>query len=120
MTRTILGTSRYIYRCTNKSCGHTYALDFQTATRIFDTRRPSETATRLLDRPDWICPDHINDNPRLLSRCPKCQGFAKPARVDGRTSDTPCDHRCTSARGHNCECSCGGVNHGRDWLAKAV
>jgi hypothetical protein len=23
-----------------------------------------------------------------------------------------CDARCTSARGHNCECSCGGVNHG--------
>lgn len=23
-----------------------------------------------------------------------------------------CDARCTSARGHNCECACGGVNHG--------
>jgi len=23
-----------------------------------------------------------------------------------------CDARCTSARGHNCECSCGGANHG--------
>lgn len=26
--------------------------------------------------------------------------------------DHKCDARCTSARGHNCECSCGGVNHG--------
>lgn len=26
-----------------------------------------------------------------------------------------CDARCTSARGHNCECSCGGENHGSDW-----
>jgi hypothetical protein len=25
-----------------------------------------------------------------------------------------CDIRCTSARGNNCECSCGGKNHGKD------
>lgn len=24
----------------------------------------------------------------------------------------PCDERCTSARGPNCDCKCGGVNHG--------
>jgi hypothetical protein len=23
-----------------------------------------------------------------------------------------CDARCTNAKGHNCECSCGGKNHG--------
>lgn len=23
-----------------------------------------------------------------------------------------CDARCRTAKGHNCECSCGGVNHG--------
>jgi hypothetical protein len=26
--------------------------------------------------------------------------------------ECPCDARCTNARGHNCECSCGGANHG--------
>jgi hypothetical protein len=26
--------------------------------------------------------------------------------------EQPCDARCTNARGHNCECSCGGKNHG--------
>lgn len=26
--------------------------------------------------------------------------------------ECPCDTRCTGARGHNCECSCGGANHG--------
>jgi len=25
-----------------------------------------------------------------------------------------CDARCMNARGHNCECSCGGANHGID------
>jgi hypothetical protein len=30
------------------------------------------------------------------------------------SEDVPCDARCTSAHGPNCECSCGGKQHGRD------
>ncbi len=26
-----------------------------------------------------------------------------------------CDSRCMGARGHNCECQCGGANHGIDY-----
>jgi len=34
-------------------------------------------------------------------------------RVKGHYSPTvKCDARCTGARGHNCECQCGGKNHG--------
>ena len=29
-----------------------------------------------------------------------------------RPSLHKCDARCLNAKGHNCECSCGGVNHG--------
>jgi hypothetical protein len=37
-------------------------------------------------------------------------------QVDGTFSaEHACDVRCTSARGHKCECSCGGANHGKDW-----
>ncbi len=37
-------------------------------------------------------------------------------QVDGTLNpDHKCDVRCTSAKGHNCECSCGGANHGADW-----
>ena len=32
--------------------------------------------------------------------------------IVGRTSETPCDARCTQATGHLCECVCGGKNHG--------
>lgn len=33
--------------------------------------------------------------------------------LKGRKVETvPCDARCTGARGPNCECSCGGANHG--------
>lgn len=38
--------------------------------------------------------------------------FGKP--VEARLTDHICDVRCTSATGHNCECSCGGQNHGID------
>lgn len=31
---------------------------------------------------------------------------------------TPCDERCTSAAGCNCDCMCGGVNHGTGAIVK--
>lgn len=36
--------------------------------------------------------------------------------VKGTVTDCPCDGRCTSAKGPNCDCSCGGANHGSDYL----
>lgn len=36
--------------------------------------------------------------------------------VAGVKNETPCDGRCTGARGHVCECSCGGANHGRNHM----
>jgi len=47
---------------------------------------------------------------------PDCDGHVTLAPVAGKhRPDHPCDARCTSARGPNCECSCGGMNHGADW-----
>jgi hypothetical protein len=37
---------------------------------------------------------------------------AKPLR--GVTTDHKCGAKCTTSKGHVCECSCGGKNHGRD------
>jgi hypothetical protein len=38
-------------------------------------------------------------------------------RVSGRYSDArKCDARCTGATGPDCECQCGGHNHGADNL----
>lgn len=33
-------------------------------------------------------------------------------RLHGRVSTEPCGAKCLSATGPNCECSCGGKNHG--------
>ena len=44
--------------------------------------------------------------------CPECSRAVWCKVVKGVKTETPCDGRCTSARGHVCECSCGGANHG--------
>lgn len=51
-------------------------------------------------------------------RCPSCGDEAREHHeVKGQTNETKCDARCTGARGHSCECQCGGKNHGADWSA---
>ena len=36
--------------------------------------------------------------------------------IEGQYSPrTKCDIRCTSAKGHKCNCQCGGKNHAADW-----
>lgn len=37
--------------------------------------------------------------------------------VAGVKTANPCDERCTEAKGHKCECSCGGHNHGASFAA---
>lgn len=47
--------------------------------------------------------------------CAKCGGRHTIARViqfKSHPSRHACDARCQSAKGHQCECSCGGANHG--------
>ena len=51
-----------------------------------------------------------------LGFCRTCErpmhwGYLQAATRD----DVRCDARCTHARGHSCECSCGGKNHGAHW-----
>ena len=36
-----------------------------------------------------------------------------------RRDEVRCDARCTNARGHKCDCSCGGENHGEGWQVGA-
>lgn len=39
-------------------------------------------------------------------------------QLEGRiVADKKCDGRCMGATGHNCECSCGGANHGIGMVA---
>lgn len=69
-----------------------------------------------------------------LYRCPRCKRTARslfdgnappqacqcspgraifPRRIIGHVgSSCPCDRRCTHAVGPDCDCQCGGLNHG--------
>lgn len=51
---------------------------------------------------------------RWQVRCPACRAWTIVKPIYGTKTATPCDARCTSARGHECECSCSGENHGAD------
>lgn len=51
-----------------------------------------------------------------LGLCPQCGRAMSYAELKGVYSAVhKCDSRCMGARGPNCECSCGGANHGRSW-----
>ncbi|MEU3455641.1 hypothetical protein ABZ671_18870 [Micromonospora sp. NPDC006766] len=50
----------------------------------------------------WVCPDH--------KRVMKVVTVAGTVNVD-----KTCDGRCRSATGPNCECPCGGEQHGSRW-----
>lgn len=48
--------------------------------------------------------------------CPNCGHMMQTGILKGRfNADIPCNAKCTGARGHSCECSCGGANHGSQW-----
>jgi hypothetical protein len=50
--------------------------------------------------------------------CQTCRRAMAHGKLVGHVDPShKCDARCTSARGHNCECQCGGVNHGAAWAA---
>lgn len=45
--------------------------------------------------------------------CPECDRSLQWDEISGKVvEDHPCDARCMGARGPDCECSCGGANHG--------
>jgi hypothetical protein len=48
--------------------------------------------------------------------CPGCSRELHGRPVQGTVRDeVPCNSKCTSSKGHVCECRCGGLNHGSGW-----
>lgn len=50
--------------------------------------------------------------------CPECGQYLRleVLPINGKYSEKKkCDFRCQDATGHNCECQCGGKNHGESW-----
>lgn len=101
---------RVIYTC--KRCKKIHAYDYtQQVTRVeswslvgFRSRVIAGTATRF--NSSGVSVSTLKD-----AWC-QCGGMCRSATVKGTKTETPCDDRCTLARGHRCECSCSGKNHG--------
>lgn len=116
-------TKRYSVRCSLcKSRFMTELSDEQTASKHAETcERFKETLRLRIERttryratwkmecnknPANIAAHELHQMRALYLQFDRVKGFTVPS--------VPCDARCTGARGHNCECSCGGANHGAD------
>lgn len=98
---------RVIYKCKRKSCKAIRRIEYpqmevvhlgygRTERRYF---RLDDKRGRVREGYDGVC---------------ACGGQCVSARIKGIVSEHVCDARCSSATGPNCECQCGGRNHGKD------
>lgn len=85
----------------------------QTFTR---TRRRALTAsgTELRVMPSTVAHPYNS----VEVNCP-CGSSATCQPVRGKVSHHECGPKCVNATGHNCECQCGGKNHGRGYAFAA-
>jgi len=100
----------FIGRCFSKQCRTTVRVTVPSVARDKWTRGipgvPGSAEKYQVSEPAWA--------PRNLGL--ECVAHRYPLRwqpIEGRTNpDHKCDARCIHARGPNCDCSCGGANHG--------
>lgn len=100
---------RFFYRCAD--CLSVMAIDAE---------------LRWILRPDAEQP-YPAANVYMLGKCGACGGYLEfMGKVERnrlvRTEErSPCDARCTHARGPSCDCKCGGMNHGSGlWVTVTI
>lgn len=109
-------TYRIIYRHMNKAnpCKHTWAYEY----RRYYYNMGGMVGTGYLMHYEHPCFDlyRVSDGDEKHyshNNCPVCGKTGVGDEVKGTLSpDKTCDSRCTNAKGHDCECSCNGKNHG--------
>jgi hypothetical protein len=106
-----------IYNCTRCKVGR--RVEYPLSDKYGDYRL--STDGRRIDPGVWILaigggrPTEYGGD-TAVGLCPQCHRKMQYGKLSGHVDLAhKCDARCSSARGHNCECSCGGVNHGADW-----
>ena len=86
----------YLGKCTAKGCRYAERITVDRTIEGF-----KETTKELVEQKTYgkTCPNHGK--------------WLAWHSIEGHVNNLiPCDSRCTNARGHVCECSCGGENHG--------
>lgn len=112
-----------LYHC--KKCGFTRRVEYNKKTtrdvyRALHTEIWREENGKRIPYGAWVTacgggkPTEYGGDP--LGLCPWCGESMGHGIIYGTyNSEVECDARCTGAHGHNCECSCGGKNHGMKW-----
>lgn len=105
-------TRRFLLRCNAKGCKTVRAFDCPLRNEQHWTRgyigTPGSATSYTVQVP---MTHYIPDLHCITHRRP-----LGARAIKGSVTDCPCDGRCTSAKGPNCDCSCGGANHGADYL----
>lgn len=103
-----MNTLTYIGKCPRKGC--------QCVLRVTIPAVPvKRTVGRGIYRREVVELQAVEHPCYGMSQCREHRRYVIWERIEGKVSEHVCDARCTSAKGHNCECSCGGANHGKDW-----
>lgn len=93
VTRRMIGKCR-VCKATRR---HSFKVEVRSTTTYGLTGMKTHRRERILEGRDFV-------------EC--CGVIVAQRRIEGHRNETPCDARCTEAKGHKCECSCGGSNHG--------
>lgn len=120
-TRTTTGAVRYTAKCAVKGCRSISSalVDVTTTTHTYGLptgggHRPVRRHRYEVVEGAWTVGTLLHGK-ALIPADPCGHGRMVAKAVHGRRSDAvKCDRRCTGARGHDCECSCGGAQHGAD------
>lgn len=111
---------RFIFRCKNKTCKHVWAKEYRKVYRVMGYTEWSRATNRSYTVESVYSYQRVEAGRAIeISRdygCPKCGRHGESNRVVGSYSDHKCDARCMGAKKGDCECSCGGKNHGINYL----
>lgn len=95
-------TVRFIYKC--RPCKVVKAID-----RRYELSYWVDAAGKRGSVSDRLLSAHIDP------RC-ACGRYYRVQQVKAALSEHQCDARCINATGPDCECGCGGKNHGNAYL----
>lgn len=113
---------RFLARCTAAHCSSvTSALvDVTTTTALYGLptggghqRQTRHSYELVEDGTGWKVVGPFDNYLEPTDPCGHAAMSVVPVR--GRTTETACNERCEDARRPDCECSCGGLNHGSSW-----
>ncbi len=115
---------RILWKCQAKLCRHIFGFDYlkpiyQHEQRWFNGRPVKDTYPETehdVTRSGSTLWHDLKSKDAL--KCPKCSGEVQMIRIKGSYNpDVKCNGRCLNATSGDCDCSCGGQQHGLNHVA---